>query len=89
MTQGAATCDELRRELSAFLDGELSAEKAVRLARHLERCDECRARYESEKAAVKRLKAVREPPVPPELRRRIIQELLDEDRRDRGKPPEG
>ncbi len=88
MGQRVATCDELRRELSAYLDGALSAEKAGRLARHLERCADCRTRYESEKAVVKRLKAVREPPVPPGLRRRIIGDLLEEDRRDRNKPPE-
>ncbi len=86
MAQGVATCEELQRELSAYLDGVLPAEKAARLAQHLERCAPCRTRYDSEKAVVARLKKVREPPVPPELRRRILRDLHEEDERD--KPPD-
>ncbi len=81
MAQGVATCEELQRELSAYLDGALSVEKAARLARHLEECGACRAHYESEKAVVMRLKKVREPPAPAELRRRILRDLHDEDGR--------
>ncbi len=86
MAQGVATCEELQRELSAYLDGALSAEKAARLARHLEECGACRARYESEQAVVARLKQVKAPPVPPELRRRILKDLHEED--ERANPPE-
>ncbi len=87
MVQGVATCNELQRELSAYLDGTLSAEKAGRLARHLEGCAACRARYEREQAVVKRLRRVKEPPAPAELRRRIIDDLLEEDRREEARRP--
>ncbi len=86
MAQGVATCEELRVELSAYLDGTLAAEQAARLARHLEDCASCRARYESEKAVVARLKQVAEPPPPAELRRRILEDLREED--ERGTPRE-
>ncbi len=89
MVQGVATCDELARELSAYLDGALAPGQAARLVRHLERCAACRARYESEKAVVERLRKVKEPPAPAELRRRIIRDLGDEDARDRDNLPEG
>ncbi len=82
MAQGVATCEELERELSAYLDGALPAEGAARLARHLEHCASCRSRYEREKAIVTRLKKVKEPPPPAELRRRILEDLKEEDSRE-------
>ncbi len=88
MVQGVATCDELQRELSAYLDGALSPEQAARLARHLEGCAACRARYEREQAVVERVRKVKEPPAPSELRRRILRTLDDEDARAREQPPE-
>ena len=83
MARGVATCEELARDLSAHLDGALPPERAARLARHLDRCPSCRARYEKEKALVERLRGVRPPPTPAQLRRRIREDLEEEDRRDR------
>ncbi len=88
MVQGVATCDELERELPAYLGGKLSARQAARLARHLEGCSACRARYEAEQAVVRRLRKVKEPDAPPELRRRILEDLQEQDRRDAEEPPE-
>ncbi len=90
MAQGRATCEELLRELSAYLDGTLPAEHAARLTRHLESCTACRARYEDERAMVERLRQVRRGPAPPALRRRIVEDLQEQDRRgEGGDTPEG
>jgi anti-sigma factor RsiW len=37
------TCDEVLRVLSPYLDGELPAESAARIACHLEKCSRCRS----------------------------------------------
>ena len=39
------TCNEIRSMLSAFLDGELSAEDAQAVRQHLDRCDACKREY--------------------------------------------
>ena len=84
MAQDAAVCQDMLRDISAYLDGALSEESAGRLARHLEGCASCRSRYESEKAVVARLRSVRRTPAPAEVRRRIFEDLKEEDRRDEG-----
>ncbi len=82
MVQGKATCEELLEELSAYLDGTLPAEHAARLTRHLESCAACRARLQGERALVERLRKVRRGPAPAELRRHIVEDLQEQDRRD-------
>lgn len=77
-------CDEVVREMSAYVDGELNVERAAEVALHLVRCAPCRARYESESALVKRIRGGSTSPAPQEVRRGIIERLLEEDRRDRG-----
>jgi len=82
MAQDTAVCDDVLRDLSAYLDGALPEDSAGRLARHLESCASCRSRYVSEKAVVERLRAVRRGPAPEAVRRRIIEGLKEQDRRD-------
>lgn len=77
-------CDEVVREMSAYVDGELNVKRAAEMALHLVRCTSCRARYESESALVERLRGRSTPPAPKEVRRGIVERLLEEDRRDRG-----
>lgn len=42
------TCAELRRFLSAYLDSELETTTSLAVNDHLERCDDCRERFERE-----------------------------------------
>lgn len=77
-------CDEVGREMSAYIDGELNVERAAHVALHLVACGPCRTRYERESEIVHRLRARPTPPVPPEVRRRIVERLLEEDRTDPG-----
>jgi anti-sigma factor RsiW len=42
-------CEEARRYVSPYLDSELDAKTSFDIARHLEQCESCRARFESEK----------------------------------------
>ena len=39
-------CDKLYPEISAYLDGELSALRRLRMERHLTKCSGCRRRLE-------------------------------------------
>lgn len=41
-------CDEVRRYLGPYLDSELDAKTSFEMARHLEACEECRARLDAE-----------------------------------------
>ncbi len=41
-------CDEVRRYLGPYLDSELDAKTSFEMARHLEACEDCRARLEAE-----------------------------------------
>ncbi len=53
MNDAATTCEHVRPELSAYIDGELPAGETARVELHLRECGECRA----EEAALRRLAA--------------------------------
>lgn len=77
-------CLELEQHLSAYIDGELSAAERLAVATHLEACSACRNRYGVDAAFVASLRHRGGfPPVPGGLRRRILDALREEDRREK------
>ena len=60
-----------QEELMAYLDGELSVERAARVADHLEQCAECRARAAEFRALSERLSEWQVEPAPPSLTERV------------------
>ncbi len=83
---GASECERVLRDVSAYLDGELTEERAAQVARHLETCAPCGAAYREERALKARLKARKRVPAPPDVERRIRERLLEEDERESGGP---
>ena len=72
--------DGVRERLSAYLDGELSAEERREVAAHLEGCEECRR----ELALLKRLDAALgslDAPAPARLAERVLDRLQPRRRR--------
>jgi anti-sigma factor (TIGR02949 family) len=72
-------CDEALERVYEFLDGELTeaVERAIR--RHLAACARCEPRFEHERVFKEFIaQRARLEQAPPELRRRILQRLVDE-----------
>lgn len=70
-------CQAAERRLHDYLDRELSENEVAEVQQHLERCENCRARFRFE-AGLRRLvrQAVHDqPPAPPHLRNRIARLL--------------
>ena len=65
-------CDQVAREIDAYLDGELSAAEAEQLAGHVARCSDCSARFGPLLRTVRMLQTM------PELRapRELLPEVL-------------
>lgn len=53
-----ASCDEVRRSLSAHIEGDVGRLKEWRLRRHLLRCDRCREVLRSLKRSIEHLRAL-------------------------------
>lgn len=68
------TCNDMLEQLSAALDGELTAEEKVQLDRHLSQCDSCRALFD-ELSAIHGACAHLEAAPPPALRACILEQL--------------
>lgn len=79
------SCVGIRRQLSAYLDGELSPQRRTAVERHLVRCRSCRATLESLRRLERPLQAVEIPPVGPDLAWRIVAEARKR-RNARGEP---
>jgi anti-sigma factor (TIGR02949 family) len=72
-------CDEALERVYEFLDGELtpSVEQAIR--RHLAACAKCEPKFEHERVFLEFIaQRARLEGAPPELRRRILQQLVEE-----------
>ncbi len=77
--QGAAACADMRDDLSALLDGELSPERAAELRSHLEDCPDCRAQLARLQDVDARLAAsARGIAVPSDLRARLAARIAGE-----------
>ena len=70
-------------ELMAYLDGELPAERAARVAAHLEQCAECRAWAEKSRALTAQLSAWQVEPAPSSLTEHVTAAIAAEE----AKPP--
>lgn len=68
------TCNDMLEQISAALDGELTAEEKVQLDRHLSQCDSCRALFD-ELSAIHGACAHLEAAPPPALRACILEQL--------------
>lgn len=71
-------CDEALERIYEYLDGELTpaVERAIR--RHLAACARCEPRFEHERAFLEFVaRRAQIEQAPPELRKRILRELMD------------
>ncbi len=68
------SCLGIRRQLSAYLDGELSLKRRTAVERHLVRCRSCHAALESLRRLERSLQVIEVPPVGPDLTWRIMTE---------------
>lgn len=77
-----ASHEETQRLMSAHAEGELRGFRLWRVARHLARCEICRALYRSFIAALENLRVLgrSEPPAKPELADRVVERIREGDR---------
>lgn len=76
------TCSEFRPYLQAYVDSELSPERAISVERHLSECTECFCEVEITRSVCQATRAsVVEVPMCPEFRARLCQCLSDERKR--------
>ncbi len=84
------SCSEFRPYLQAYVDAELSPERAISVERHLNDCTECFCEVEFTRSVCEVTRAsVAEVPMCPEFRARLCQCLSDERKRQeahRGQP---
>lgn len=72
-------CQEALAHLYEFLDRELTADDERRVREHLTACPPCGDRFDGEQAFLRFIEArCRAQGAPPELRRRILQDLFGE-----------
>ncbi len=77
---GGPTCDEVLVILQAYLDGEVDADTAAKVAQHIERCSDCTVEAETYQLIVEQIQQ-RTRPVDPKVIEALEQfghQLLDE-----------
>lgn len=74
-----SSCREAIEELWAFIDGELPADRADDVHRHLEACRDCHPHYDFQRAFREFLRAHSGCTMPSGLRRRVFLRLLAEE----------
>ncbi len=80
------SCEEVRRRLDAYVDGELSDEETRSVEEHLAACERCAEVLGFERALLDGLKKrIRETDLPPGLRERIGT-ALERDRAEKTDP---
>ena len=73
-------CEEALERLWEFLDGELEAASEAAVQSHLEVCARCYPRYDFQRAYFKLMHRIQErDAVPRHLRRRLFEQILEED----------
>ncbi len=75
-------CDRVIARLWEYVDGELTDAGAEEVRAHLEACARCFPQYDFQRAWLAFLRACAEQPVPPGLRQRVFQALLEESARE-------
>lgn len=71
MTAHDLDCEEVIRQLFAYLDGELEHDRLMNIDRHLEKCRDCFTRAEFERKLRAKVATAGQTTAPPKLRRRI------------------
>jgi anti-sigma factor RsiW len=71
------SCLKVRRQLSAYLDGELSPKNRTAVERHLARCRACGVALESLRRLARALEIVQVLPAPPSLAGQIMAKARD------------
>lgn len=81
-------CEELRHELGGYVVGGLAEDEVARVEAHLAECGACRAELEelSGLPALLELASDESPPVPPDLRDRVVATATAGGRRGRRRP---
>jgi anti-sigma factor (TIGR02949 family) len=78
MKADAIDCATVMERLWAFLDGELEAGQHEQVREHLHMCERCFPRYDFQRAYFRMMQKLAEEPLPPRIRRRVFQDLLNE-----------
>lgn len=73
------SCRDALAELWAYIDQELDAPTADQVRAHLDRCGHCCPQYDFQRAFCQFLSSQAHQQAPPELRRRIFMQLLEEE----------
>lgn len=74
------SCHEVMAQLWAYIDGELTPEWTARIRAHLEMCERCHPQYDYQRTFLAFVHRLAAQPLPPGLRRRVFQALLEEAR---------
>jgi len=69
------SCHEIEKELSAYLDGELSPKEAVRVRGHVAQCPACARELERLRRVITAVRELPEVPAPEGLKQKILDEL--------------
>lgn len=76
---GGVDCADVVAQLYEYIDEELDAEMLSRIREHLRLCKRCFPRYDFEKAFLRFLAQQGRLKAPAELRRRIFQDILEQE----------
>jgi anti-sigma factor (TIGR02949 family) len=74
-------CDHVIARLWEYLDGDLDELRSEQVRRHLDACARCFPEYDFRRAYLKFMRRCSTRRVPPELRRRIFEAILERERR--------
>jgi len=69
------TCKEILESLSSYVDADLKKEIVVEMERHIGKCSECRAEFDTLTMTLKLYKHVDDTPVPSDCHDRLIKVL--------------
>lgn len=84
---GELPCRRVMDRLWEYLDGELEGAGAERIREHLDLCARCLPEYDFREAYLRYMRRCAGQRVPPGLRRRVFEAILEEERRASETPP--
>jgi anti-sigma factor (TIGR02949 family) len=79
MMEPMLSCEDVMDRLWEYLDGELDPDTAGKIEQHLDACSLCYPQYDFRRAFQSLVAQAGEGPVPPGLRRKVFEALLEED----------
>jgi predicted anti-sigma-YlaC factor YlaD len=69
------TCKEVLESLSSFVDADLKQEIVIEMERHIDKCSDCRAEFDSLTMTLRLYKHVDQPPMPRDCHERLVKVL--------------